>query len=162
GNRIYELAHDDLDPLLDRVNRVLALKPEERSRFLASHANGSAESERLLRYDEENNQMLQARGQAALARSGHAGALPAESARPRPPSRTPLASLGGILSTWIVAPAVFFFLLHDTGEIKRRFFRIVPNRLFEPLLSLLADLDRALGGWVRGVFLESAFLGTAV
>src|SRR5262245_42093889 len=54
GNQIYGLARDDLDPLLDRVNGVLALKPEEHSRFLASHANGSAESERLLRYDQEN------------------------------------------------------------------------------------------------------------
>jgi len=162
GNRLYQLTREDLDPLLDRVNRVLALNAEEHSRFIASRTRGSADSERLLRDDQENIQMLQARGQAELARSGHEGPLPAASAGPRPPSRTPLASLGAILSTWIVAPAVFFFLLHDTGEIKRRFFRMIPNRLFEPILSILADLDRALGGWVRGVFLESAFLGIAV
>ncbi len=162
GNRLYQLTREDLDPLLDRVNRVLALKAEEHSRFMASRTKGSAESERLLRYDQENIQMLQDRGQAELARSGHEGPSPAASAGPRPPSRTPLASLGAILSTWIVAPAVFLFLLHDTGEIKRRFFRMIPNRLFEPALSILADLDRALGGWVRGVFLESAYLGISV
>src|SRR5262249_19862208 len=162
GNRLYQLTREDLDPFLNRVNRVLALNPEEHSRFLASRTKGSADSERLLRYDQENVQMLQARGPAGPARSGPEGPSPAESAGTRPPSRTPLASLGAILSKWIVAPAVFFFLLHDSGEIKRRFFRMIPNRLFEPILSILADVDRALGGWVRGVFLESAFLVIAV
>jgi predicted PurR-regulated permease PerM len=162
GNRVYQLVHADVDPLLDRVNRALALEPEERSRFLASRTSGSAESDALLRYDAENQQMLEARGQAALARSGPEGA-PAESATAsHARARTPLASLGGILSTWIVAPAVFLFFLRDTGEIKRRFFRTIPNRLFEPALSILADLDRALGGWLRGVFLESAFLGVSM
>jgi predicted PurR-regulated permease PerM len=54
------------------------------------------------------------------------------------------------------------FLLRDTGEIKRGFLRTVPNRLFEPALAILTDLDRALGGYVRGVFLESAALGISV
>jgi len=63
---------------------------------------------------------------------------------------------------WVVAPAVFLFLLHDTGEIKRGFLRTVPNRLFEPALAILTDLDRALGGYVRGVFLESSALGISV
>ena len=36
GNRIYRLVHEDLDPIVDRINRYLALTPEERSQFLAS------------------------------------------------------------------------------------------------------------------------------
>jgi predicted PurR-regulated permease PerM len=83
----------------------------------------------------------------------------------RPPAhreKTPLAALARILSTWIVAPTVFLFLLRDTGEIKRAFLRLVPNRLFEPTLEVLADLDRALGGYLRGVFLECVLLGLAL
>jgi pyruvate/2-oxoglutarate dehydrogenase complex dihydrolipoamide dehydrogenase (E3) component len=29
GNRVYQLVHDDLDPLVDRVSQLLALTPEE-------------------------------------------------------------------------------------------------------------------------------------
>jgi predicted PurR-regulated permease PerM len=76
--------------------------------------------------------------------------------------KSPLAALAAIFSTWVVAPAVFLFLLADTGEIKRGFLRTVPNRLFEPVLTILTDLDRAVGGYVRGVFLESTALGISV
>jgi predicted PurR-regulated permease PerM len=74
----------------------------------------------------------------------------------------PLAVLAQILSTWIVAPLVFLFLLSDTGEIKRGLLSLVPNRLFEPALTVLADLDQALGDWVRGLFLECSLLGITV
>ena len=70
--------------------------------------------------------------------------------------------LAQILSTWIVAPLVFLFLLSDTGEIKRGLLSLVPNRLFEPALTVLADLDHALGDWVRGLFLECSLLGITV
>jgi predicted PurR-regulated permease PerM len=166
GNRIYRFAHDDLDPLVDRVNRILALTPEEESRFVASQpdpADAPIGSRRLRDYHRDNIQTLQVRGRTALAQSGRKGPEPAQSARtPKPTPRTPLGALADILSTWVVAPAVFLFLLRDTGEIKRGFLRTIPNRLFEPVLAVLTDLDRALGGYVRGILLESAFLGTAV
>ena len=76
--------------------------------------------------------------------------------------KTPIAALGHILSTWIIAPPIFLFLLWDTGEIKRGILRAVPNRLFEPALAVLADLDRALGDFMRGIFLECALLGLTV
>jgi predicted PurR-regulated permease PerM len=64
-----------------------------------------------------------------------------------------------VLPTWIIAPLVFFFLLRDTGEIKRGLLRLVPNRLFEPALAILGDLDRAVGDYLRGVFLSCSLLG---
>jgi predicted PurR-regulated permease PerM len=57
---------------------------------------------------------------------------------------------------------VFLFLLRDNGEIKRGLLRVVPNRLFEPALTVLADLDRALGAYLRGIFLECCLLGLSV
>ncbi len=72
------------------------------------------------------------------------------------------AALGNILSTWIIAPLIFLFLLWDTGNIKRGLLRAVPNRLFEPALAVLADVDEAVGGYVRGMFLESSSLGLTV
>jgi len=70
--------------------------------------------------------------------------------------------VGHILSAWGVAPLVFLFVLRDTGEIKRGLLSVLPNRLFEPALTILADLDRAVGDFVRGIFLECVALGLTV
>jgi predicted PurR-regulated permease PerM len=86
-----------------------------------------------------------------------------------PPSSPPTSGatsappgLGDILLTWMIAPVVFLFLLWDTGDIKRGLLRAVPNRLFEPALAVLADVDEALGNYVRGIFLECCSLGMTV
>jgi len=166
GNRLYQIVREDLDPLVNRLNRALALTPEEQTRFLSTHpasANAPAGADRLQDYHRENLHTLEVRSRPAVPRLG-AGDLAAATTTPAPKRipKTPLAALAGLLSTWVVAPAVFLFLLRDTGQIKCGFLRAVPNRLFEPALAILADLDRALGGYVRGVFLESAALGISV
>ena len=163
GNRIYRLARNDLDPLLDRINRFLALTPEEQSRFLASRperVRPPSVSDLIHDYHRENLKTLERRARPDPAGPRAEGT--AAIARGLKEPKTPLAALADALSTWVVAPAVFLFLLRDTGEIKRGFLSVVPNRLFEPVLAILDDLDHALGSYVRGIFLESAFLGTAV
>ena len=158
GNRLYRFAGQDLDPLIDQVDRSIALRPEERARFLASRSGSRrADADPLIGYDVENQQTLETRGLTDL-RPPPVFASNGET--PRPKSR--LSMLGEGLSTWIVAPAVFFFLLRDGSRIKIGLVRAVPNRLFEPTLAVFADLDRALGGYVRGIFLESCFLGVSV
>jgi hypothetical protein len=158
GNRLYRFAGEDLDPLIDQVDRSIALTPEERARFLASRSTSSdAGADRLIGYELENQRTLEARGLTVVKPPRIPGGA---SATQR--TKGPLATLGEALSRWVVAPAVFFFLLRDASRIKRGFLRAVPNRLFEPTLAVFADLDRALGGYVRGVFLESCFLGVSV
>jgi len=167
GNQLYRWLHSDLDPVVDRVNQLLALTPEERAQVVASRPRGAdaapAGSDRLAHYDRANVETLKTRARTALpepARKSAAG--PPGAPAPESLSPTPLAALGDILSTWLVAPLVFLFLLWDTGEIKRGLLRAVPNRLFEPALIVLADLDRALGNYVRGLFLECCLLGLTV
>jgi predicted PurR-regulated permease PerM len=166
GNWIYRLAHGELDPIVDRINRLLALTPEEHAQFLASRPRGPeapAGSDRLLDYYRVNLQTLKMRKPAAFPQTGAVRAAPPTVAEtPKPALKTPIATLGHILSTWIIAPLVFLFLLRDTGEIKRGLLRAVPNRLFEPALAVLADLDHALGDYLRGIFLECASLGLTV
>jgi predicted PurR-regulated permease PerM len=166
GNRIYRWARNDLDPLVDRVNRLLALTPEEQSLFFSSRperVRPPLVSDPIHDYHRENLKTLEIRARPDPARPGAESAAPgAVSRAPKHVPKTPLAALADVLSTWVVAPAVFLFLLRDTGEIKRGFLSIVPNRLFEPALAILADLDRALGGYVRGIFLESSVLGVSV
>jgi hypothetical protein len=166
GNWIYRLAHDELEPIVDHINRLLALTPEEHTQFLASHSRGAeapAGSDRLLDYYRVNLQTLKVREPVALPQTGAVREAPPPFAQtPTPALKTPIAALGHILSTWIIAPLIFLFLLRDTGEIKRGLLSAVPNRLFEPALMVLADLDRALGDYMRGMFLECALLGLTV
>ena len=166
GNWIYRLAHGELDPIVDRTNRLLALTPEEHTQFLAARPRGPEApdgSDRLLDYYRANLQTLKLREPAALPKTGVVRAAPPAVAQtPTPVLKAPIATLGHILSTWIIAPLIFLFLLRDTGEIKRGLLRAVPNRLFEPALTVLADLDRALGDYMRGIFLECALLGLTV
>ncbi len=166
GNWIYRLAHGELDPIVDQTNRLLALTPEEHTQFLASRPPGPeapAGSDHLLDYLRVNLQTLRVREPAALPETGAVSAAPPAVAKtPTPALKTPIATLGHILSTWIIAPLIFLFLLRDTGEIKRGLLRAVPNRLFEPALAVLADIDCALGDYMRGVFLECASLGLTV
>jgi hypothetical protein len=44
------------------------------------------------------------------------------------------------------------------GNIKRGLLRVVPNRLFESPLAVLADVDQALKHYVRGILLACCAL----
>ena len=166
GNRIYGFAGAELDPKVDWINRLLALTPEETSLFLAARPHGPdapSGSDRLLDHFRANLHTLKVRAQAALPKKGEVGAArPVPAEMPEPLLKAPLAILGNILSAWFIAPLVFLFLLRDTGEIKRVLLSAVPNPLFEPALRVLEDLDRALGSYMRGIFLECALLGLSV
>jgi predicted PurR-regulated permease PerM len=168
GNRLYPLVHRDLDPLVDRVSELLALTPDERVQFVGSREWGthevSARSNRLLDYERANSQRLEIR-----ARRTDRGEPAPRASGETPPSPAPTfvanggsAGLGDILSTWMITPLIFLFLLWDTGNIKRGLLRAVPNRLFEPALAVLADVDEAVGDYVRGIFLECCALGLTV
>jgi predicted PurR-regulated permease PerM len=168
GNRLYQLTHRDLDPLVDGVSELLSLAPDERAQFVASLERGteaaSARSNRLLDYERANAQAVEMRARW-MGRAEPAAGTPGESpSSPAPTSgaKSGPAGLGDILSTWVIAPLIFLFLLWDTGTIKRGLLRAVPNRLFEPALAVLADVDQALGDYVRGIVLECCSLGLTV
>ena len=168
GNRLYQLAHRDLDALIDRVSEVLALTPDERAQFVVSRDRGtegaSARWNRLLEQERANVQTLELRARrTGLAETATKMPTdrPSSPAATSGPASTP-AGLGDILSTWMIAPVIFLFLLWDTGDIKRGLLGAVPNRLFEPALAVLADVDQALGAYVRGIFLECCSLGLTV
>ncbi len=163
GNRLYQLVHTDVDPLMDHINQVLAMTPEEHAEFMASHAGPEPASDQLLNEHRANLQIHNMRGRTLSPDAGTAGRADQAFGQGWTKFvRTPLTALGDVLSTWIIAPLVFFFLLRDTGEIKRGLLRLVPNRLFEPALAILADLDHAVGDYLRGVSLSCSLLGLTI
>jgi predicted PurR-regulated permease PerM len=168
GNVLYQLTHRDLDPLLDRAGDVLALTADERALFVTSReqrteGKAAARSTRLLDYDRANVHALEIRaprtGRAAPTNPAGGSTSPAA---PPPAGTDEPGALGDLLSTWMIAPLIFLFLLWDTGRLKRGLLRAVPNRLFEPALAVLDDVDHAFGNYVRGIFLECCSLGLTV
>lgn len=70
-----------------------------------------------------------------------------------------LAKLLNTLSTWLVLPFVFIFLLFDNGQIQKYFISLVPNRYFELSLTVFDEVDQALGKYLRGTILECSLVG---
>jgi predicted PurR-regulated permease PerM len=167
GNRLYQLTHRDLDPLMDRVTELLDLTPDEHAQFVASRERGidgaPPRSNRLLDYDRANAEAhdMRTRRTGRIERAAKPVALP-PSAAPTSVTTSEPPGLGDVLSTWVIAPLIFLFLLWDTGSLKRGLLATVPNRLFEPVLAVMADIDEALGNYVRGLFLECCALGLTV
>jgi predicted PurR-regulated permease PerM len=163
GNRLYRLAHRDIDPLVDRVSELLALTPDERAQFVESDQSSSRPasigSRRLFEYERANARVLEIRARRAARAESAARSTPVATTSPE---KTASSASDTIVSTWMIAPLIFLFLLADTGRIKRGLLRAVPNRLFEPVLAVLADVDEALGNYVRGMFLECCLLGVTV
>jgi predicted PurR-regulated permease PerM len=168
GNALYRLTHRDLDPLMDRVSDMLALTPDERALLVASRDRrpeaAATRSAGLLDYDRANVHALEMRARQpgrATPATKPAGGSTSTSEAPSVADSEP-GGLGDILSTWMIAPLIFLFLLWDTGSLKRGLLRAVPNRLFEPTLAVLADVDEAFGKYVRAIFLECCSLGLTV
>ncbi|MCY0885010.1 MAG: AI-2E family transporter, partial [Firmicutes bacterium] len=63
------------------------------------------------------------------------------------------------LASLVLAPVLAFFLLKDRDRIRERFWALVPAPWHAAVYKLLLDLDRALGGFVRGQLLVAAAVG---
>ena len=162
GNRLYQMLHRDLDPVLDQVNELLALTADERTRFLATRAADAAGADRLLGEERANIATLELRLRRRAPAEPPERTVASPPRAPAPTAAEPVPTLGMIVSSWFIAPVVFLFLLLDTGEIKRALLSALPNPLFEPALAVLADLDHALGAYIRGIFVECCVLGLTV
>ena len=59
----------------------------------------------------------------------------------------------------MLAPLIFIFLGFDNGQIRRFFIGLVPNRYFELSLTVLDELDDAIGKYLRGTLTECFLVG---
>jgi len=62
-------------------------------------------------------------------------------------------------SLFLLVPLFTFFLLHDGSAMKRGILSLTPNRYFESLLIILHHVNRSLGRFIRGQFVEAAIIG---
>lgn len=145
GNILYSMFGRELDPLKLSLFRMLALDKPESDKFLEYSENSPYPdlSKRYLHYFTVNQ--------------SHNKSLRDPTSTPAPDSKSEstVAIALHLASVWLLMPIIFLFLLFDDRYIVRYLVGLVPNRYFELTLTLVHEVDLAIGNYLRGTFLES-------
>jgi len=70
-----------------------------------------------------------------------------------------LPSALSLIANIVVVPFIMFFLLRDSGAIKRGIAALVPNRYFELTFGALHKMDEHLGNYLRSQILDAVVVG---
>jgi predicted PurR-regulated permease PerM len=166
GNTLYQFIGSEVDPLVDRLNLWLFPDKEEREVFRryreGNFVGGPQISDKVFESYVANAQTIKRRMERVFADPEATAGAPLADGLAKPPAESQgavLSTLGEIVSSWLVTPFVFLFLLLDNGAMRRHLVSLVPNRYFELTLTLVDDLDRAIGAYVRGTLVECLLVG---
>jgi predicted PurR-regulated permease PerM len=158
GNMLYQLLGGEVEPLRTNINRFLSLPLEEQEKFENLYKNNISAvkmdpkiySYYLVNketfYSKLNNDsMNQQKKTSGLMQEQHIS-----------------SKFLDTLSAWLIMPLVFLFLLFDKGDIKRYFISLVPNRYFEMTLTIIDEVDQAIGTYLRGTFVECMVVAACI
>jgi len=162
SNAVTALIEKEVGPLMDKVNQALALDPNERDLFLkyAAGYNGKPPIQsKFVDYFRANQNTAEYVIPEKTPTSAASSTTPAATAPAQPPAADESRNLESKISAWILAPLIFLFLGFDNGQIRRFFISLVPNRYFELSLTVLDELDDAIGRYLRGTLLECFLVG---
>jgi predicted PurR-regulated permease PerM len=73
---------------------------------------------------------------------------------------TVLLSTVSVLATVVVVPVLAAYMLLDAEEIKRSFLGLLPAKQVAKAEAIIADLDRVVGGFIRGQIIDGTILAT--
>jgi predicted PurR-regulated permease PerM len=162
SNAVAPLIEKEVGPLMDKVNQVLALNPEERNLFLkyAAGYNGKPPIEsKFVDYFWANQKSVKYVVPEKPPVGAESPTIPAAPATTQPPAAEEGTSLESKVSAWMLTPLIFIFLGFDNGQIRRFFISLVPNRYFELSLTVIDRLDDAIGRYLRGTLTECFLVG---
>lgn len=159
GNVVYNLLKDELDPFMLNVNRLLKLNNEQNQDFQNLFKTGFVE-EKYFEYHKANRKTMKL--QEHIVEEQEARKPASTEANKKEEESSIIVALLNTLSTWLLLPFVFIFLLFDEGQIEKFFVSLVPNNLFELMLSILDEVDIAIGNYLRGTLLECALVGLSL
>jgi len=153
GNFLDGMLGSELESFIIEVNKFLSFDESEEKLFLNFH-NKETETppSGTLNYYSENKKIpfMQKQNDNTSAIKENAAAIK---------DNSHLSEILDEISLWTITPFVFLFMLFDDGEIKRFIINLVPNRYFEMALTTFENIDRAVGSYLRGTFLESLLVG---
>lgn len=161
ASAVAHLISKELGPVMDQINYQLDLSPDEREMFLKFRDghNGQAKIEdRFFDYFQAN-QTTSVYSEPEREPSSSNEAIAKVSSRTNQETNKAGHGLMEDLSIWILAPLIFIFLGFDNGQMRRYFIGLVPNRYFELSLTVMDELDEAIGRYLRGTLLECALVG---
>lgn len=162
SNAVTPLIEKEAGPLMDKINQALELNPEERNLFLkyAAGYNGKPPIQtKFVDYFRANQNTREYVIPEKSPTNATSLATPATPAPAQPPASGEGTNLESKISAWILTPLIFLFLGFDNGQIRRFFISLVPNRYFELSLTVLDELDDAIGRYLRGTLLECFLVG---
>jgi predicted PurR-regulated permease PerM len=139
-------------PMMDQLNRWLSLEPHEADLFIKYHEgyNGQKIEDRFYEYFLANRTT----NIYAQMERDPSSVAPAASVVTQP---SHMEKAG--FEIWILAPLIFIFLGFDNGQMRRYIIGLVPNRYFEMSLTIMDELDEAIGRYLRGTLMECALVG---
>lgn len=165
GNWFYSIAGQELEPLREGLDAVLALSAEEELLFSSYyHAPEGFQARPLVEKYWQYHQANQARDREKLKIPGQVRAGSSDvlfASRGAGSHGSLLRTIIGTASLWLVTPLVFLTLLFDDGRLKQSLIRSVPNRYFELTLTVVENINAALGRYLRGTALECCMVGVS-
>jgi len=166
GNWLHALLGQELEPLKDGIDGILRLSAEEQQMLLGFYSgaegqNGRPVLEKYWQYHLANQE--RDREVAKSLQPGKSGGSGVAIFAPRPGEghNSMLRTIIAIASLWLLTPLVFLTMLFDDGRIKQSIIRYVPNRYFELTLTVVEEINTALGRYLRGTALECFMVGAS-
>ena len=165
GNFLYQFLGNEIDPVLKSINEALELDKNDKGKFLAltskfNYSNPIPDKyynyylENIKRHKaEEIKQELDEQENNEFDKAVVAVATPQNQ------QKSLIGVILSSLTTWIVAPLLFIFLLFDKGQVLKWLVRMVPNRYFELSLTVINQVDLAIGKYLRGTLLQCSLVG---
>ncbi|NJM10457.1 MAG: AI-2E family transporter [Bdellovibrionaceae bacterium] len=161
---LAQLISKEMGPMMDQLNRFFDLTPDEQELFLKYRKGHKGEppiEDRFFDYFQANQTTsvyTVVERLPASAEDPHAAGAVAPQAEVKKPKHGIMEDL----SIWILAPLIFVFLGFDNGQMRRYFIGLVPNRYFELSLTVLDELDDAIGRYLRGTLMECSLVGATL
>lgn len=152
ANPVVGVFQKELQPLMIQMNELLTLSKGEQDLFM-KYREGYNDQEPISdRYFEYFKKSLKKEEAQVLAER-----LPRAVEKTEKKGESP--GLLEALSLWILTPLIFIFLIFDNGQIRSSAISLVPNQYFELALTMIDELDEAIGNYLRGTFLECSLVG---
>ncbi len=168
GNFLHELIGSETDPMMDSFNTAIMLSESERELFESIYVLEDLSQPELGRiwrqYQMNLNQFFYAEPEVRVIDRMLADADLEEEEEDYvdEANRSLIAVIINIISIWLVMPVVFLFLLVDDGKLSKNLIGLVPNNYFEMALTTLANVDRAIGNYLRGTLIESLLMSVTI
>ncbi len=167
GNIVHDFFGPEIDPMMDTFNQWLYLADSDQERLVEWAKLTQPEQEKRILNLLESMKSMRLYTDPEVLLSDRIALLKnniqQEEVDPGTEQESSLLlNILNILSLWLVMPVMFLFFLLDNGQIRRGFVSLIPNNYFEMALTVMENVDRAIGNYLRGTLIETLLMSITV